>query len=88
MSIHGWIDKNLYAIILRYHHATSELKIVYRKQDGPALYGENDTNWSGDQIDWKSTTGFLFQVWSAIGAISRQVRKQQTVAVSGFEAGY
>ena len=50
--------------------------------------GESDADWSADQNDRKSTTGFYFKYGKHSGAISWQVRKQQTVALSSCEAEY
>ena len=52
------------------------------------MLGESDADWSGDQNNRKSTTGFYFKYGQHSGAISWQVRKQQTVARSSFEADY
>ena len=46
---------------LRYLHGTPKLKIVYRNQEDPVLMGETDADWSGDQNDQKSNTGFDFK---------------------------
>ena len=74
--------------ILRYLYGTAEPKFVYQKQEDPVLLGQNDADWSGDQNDRKSTTGFNFTYGQHSGASSWQVRKQQTVALSSCEAEY
>ena len=56
---------------------------MYQKQKIPVLLGG-----SGGQNDRKSTTGFHFKYGQHSGAISWQMRKQQTVALSSFEAEY
>ena len=50
--------------IFRYLRGSSNLKIVYRKQEDPILWEASYANWSGGQDDQKPTTGF-FYVWPA-----------------------
>ena len=54
----------------------------------PYLSGESDADWSGDQNDCKSATGFYFKYGQHSGALSWQVRKKQTVALLSCEAEY
>ena len=74
--------------IFRQFHATSILKHVYRKQKDPLLLGEAESDWSGDQNDRKSKTGFHFKSGQYSAAFSRQFRQQQTGAFSSYEAEY
>ena len=74
--------------ISRYLDGTSELINVHRKQEDPVLLGESGADWSGDQNDQKSTAGFYFKYGQHSGAISWQMRKQQTVALSSCESEY
>ena len=68
--------------ILRYLRGSWNLKKDYCKQNNPIFPGESDADWSGDQNDRKSTTGLYFKYSQDSGAISWQVRKQQSVALS------
>ena len=70
------------------HIGTSNSKSVYWKQKEPVLLGESYADWSGDQNDRKSNTDFYFKNGQHSGAISRQVRLEQTVAFSSCEAEY
>ena len=63
-----------------------KLKHLFRKQEDPVLLAESDADWSGDQNDGKSTTGFYVQYGQHSGAISCQVSKQQTVALSSCKS--
>ena len=73
---------------MRYLHATSKLKIVYRKQEDPVLLGKSDADWSGNHSVRKSTAGFHFKNGQHKSAISWQVTNQQTVMFSSCEAEY
>ena len=74
--------------VLRYLQATKSLKLIYPRDSDFKLQGESDADWSGDQDDRRSTTGYFFKLGSSGGAISWQTKKQQTVALSSCEAEY
>ena len=61
---------------------------MYQKQKDPVLSRESDAYWRVDRNDRKSTTGFLSKNGKHSGAISWQVRKQQTVVLSYSEEEY
>ena len=46
--------------ILRYLIGTTDFDMYYYVYDDYKLVGYNDSGWSGDMDDRKSTTGFLF----------------------------
>ena len=50
--------------------------------------GDSDADWSGDLNDRRSTTGYYFKFEGDGGAISWEVKKQATVALSSTEAEY
>ena len=52
------------------------------------LVGNADADWSGDLDDRKSTTGYYFKFQGNGAAISWEVKKQATVALSSTEAEY
>ena len=75
--------------ILRYLRGSLDLKTAFCKQTKqPYLSGESDADWSCDQNDRKSATGFYFKYGQHSGALSWQVRKKQTVALLSCEAEY
>lgn len=74
--------------LLRYIKGSSNLKLTYRKCDYKQLIiGYADSDWGSDEVDRKSTTGYLFKVFDNC-TISWNTRKQYTVAVSSTEAEY
>ncbi|CAB4015350.1 Hypothetical predicted protein [Paramuricea clavata] len=52
------------------------------------LMGDSDADWSGDLNDRRSTSGYYFKFEGDGGAISWEVKKQATVALSSTEAEY
>ena len=52
------------------------------------IIGDSDADWSGDLNDRKSTTGYYFKFEGTGGAISWEIKKQATVALSTAEAEY
>ena len=74
--------------LLRYLQATKSLKLVYPGDNDFNRTGESDAEWSGDQDDRRSTTGYLFKLGFSGGAVSLQTKKQQTVALSSCEGEY
>lgn len=74
--------------LLRYIKGTVNLKLTYEKCDYRQLIvGYADSDWAGDELDRKSTTGYVFQVFENC-VISWNTRKQNTVAASSTEAEY
>lgn len=70
--------------VLRYLKGSSDLKLVYKRQEGPILTTFVDSDWGGDLNDRKSVTGYLFKVFN--NTISWTTRKQNCVALSSTEA--
>ena len=58
------------------------------KNSNSDIIGDSDADWSGDLNDRKSTTGYHFKFEGNGGAISWEVKKQATVALSSAEAEY
>lgn len=75
--------------ILRYLKGTTDYGILFpRKVDstGGVLEAWCDADWSGDQVDRKSTFGYLFKLMGA--SKSWCSKKQNIVALSSCEAEY
>lgn len=71
--------------ILRYIQDTVSIGLFYSNRNSEVLIGYADSDWAGD-IDRKSTTGYLFEVYGAV--VSWATRKQSSVALSSTEAEY
>ena len=67
---------------------TTHLQLIYSKNSTTELLGASDADWSGDINDRKLTTGYYFKFQGNGGAISWEVKKQPTVALSSTEAEY
>lgn len=55
--------------VLRYIQGTLHLSLVFRKdqgQDGDVIVGFSDSDWAGDRVDRKSSSGY-----KCMGALSR-----------------
>ncbi|CAB4001164.1 Hypothetical predicted protein [Paramuricea clavata] len=52
------------------------------------IVGDSDADWSGDLNDRKSTTGYYFKFKGNGSAISWEVKKQATIALSTAEVEY
>ena len=74
--------------LLRYLQASKGLKLTYTKEASYDLVGESDADWSGDENDRKSTTGYYVKLNGRGAALSWGVKKQVTVALSSSEAEY
>lgn len=72
--------------IFRYLKGTSHYGLVYRKGDSTKIYGYSDADWGGDCNDFKSTSGYIFQMSGT--AVSWRTNKQTCVALSTAEAEY
>ena len=82
------IQENFIAVkrILRYISGTKNYSITYSKNGNKILHGYSDSDWGGDQINRRSTSGYIFCLAGA--AISWLSKKQPTVALSSAEAEY
>ena len=74
--------------VLRYLKGTIDLRLTFLKNSNSDIIGDSDADWSGDLNDRKSTTGYYFKFEGNGGAISWEVKKQATVALSSAEAEY
>ena len=74
--------------VLRYLKGTKNLRLTFFKNSNIKITGDADADWSGDLDDRKSTTGYYFKFQGTGGAISWEVKKQATVALSSTEAEY
>lgn len=73
--------------ILRYIKGTLNLCLTYEKNDcQQTLTGYVDSDWGGDEVDRKSTTGYLFKLYD--NTISWSSKRQHSVATSSTEAEY
>nr|CAI5856792.1 unnamed protein product [Callosobruchus analis] len=83
-------NENLYRAlkrILRYIQGTLDFILTYElKNDCKILCGFVDSDWAGDTIDRKSTTGYVFKFFGY--TISWASKKQQTVSISSTESEY
>ena len=70
--------------IFRYLRGTTQFGLLYSKGESDALVGYSDADWAGDCNDYKSTTGYMFQIGST--AVSWKSKKQSCVALSTAEA--
>ena len=71
--------------VLRYLKGTTDLRLTFFKNSNSDIIGNSDADWSGDLKDRKSTTGYYFKFEGSGGAISWEVKKQATVALSTAE---
>ncbi|CAB4002241.1 Hypothetical predicted protein [Paramuricea clavata] len=74
--------------VLRYLKGTTDLRLTFLKNSSCDIVGDSDADCSGDLNDRKSTTGYYFKFEGNGGAISWEVKKQATVALSTAEAEY
>ena len=72
--------------IFRYLKGTSSLGLLYQPQSSRKLIGYSDADWGGDGDDYKSTSGFCFEIGGTL--VSWRSRKQPCVALSTTEAEY
>ncbi|XP_048235722.1 uncharacterized mitochondrial protein AtMg00810-like [Ricinus communis] len=70
--------------IFRYLQGTSDYGILYKKGEKSDLIGFTNSDYTGDQDDRKSTSSYVFKLWS--GVISWSSRKQPIVTLSTTEA--
>ena len=74
--------------VLRYLKGTTDLRLTFLKNSNSDIIRDSDADWSGDLNDRKSITGYYFKFEGSGGAISWEVKKQATVALSTAEAEY
>lgn len=73
--------------VLRYIKGTLNLTLMFRPNKNiDVLCGFVDSDWGGDTVDRKSTTGFIFKMFNC--TISWTSKKQQSVAISSTESEY
>ena len=70
--------------IMRYLKGTTNLGLLYIKQESSKCVGYFDSDWGGDLDNRKSTSGYFFQIGG--GAVSWRSKKR--VALSTAEAEY
>ena len=73
--------------IFRYLSGTIDHGLLYEKTKGPTkLVGFSDADWGGDTEDFKSTSGYCFEIGGTL--ITWKSKKQACVALSTAEAEY
>jgi len=72
--------------ILRYIQGTTDLGVLYKREENSELVAYSDSDFAGDLDDRKSTSGSVFLL--AGGAISWSSKKQPVVTLSTTEAEY
>ena len=72
--------------IMRYLKGTHNFGLLYKKSNSDSCIGFSDSDWAGDLVDWRSTSGYIFQ--AAGTAVSWKRWKQSCVALSTAEAEY
>ncbi|XP_038889636.1 secreted RxLR effector protein 161-like [Benincasa hispida] len=72
--------------VLRYILGTVDHGIHYKRNVDNVLIGYNDSDWGGNINDFKSTSGYVFNIGSE--AVSWASKKQDVVALSTTEAEY
>ena len=72
--------------VLRFLKGTVDLRLTFLKNCNSDIIGDSGADWSGDLNDRKSTAGYYFKFEGSGGAISWEVKKQATVALSTAEA--
>ena len=72
--------------ILRYLRSTPNYGLLYDGHGLRECVGYSDADWAGDVNDYKSTSGYVFQMGGT--AVSWRSRKQSCVALSTAEAEY
>jgi len=80
------INSNNITIIVRYLKGTKNLGLHYRKSVDYKLVGFCDTDYAGDRIERKSTSGYC--QFLGENMISWASKRQATIAMSTVEAEY
>ena len=69
-----------------YFRGTSDYGLQYAGNGLQECVRYSDADWAGDVNDYKSTSGYMFQIRSS--AVSWRGRKQMSMVVSTLEAEY
>ena len=72
--------------IIKYILGTNDLGLLYDNKQDMSLVGYMDSDWVGDSVTRRSTSGYCFYIGQ--GALSWSCKKQPTVALSSTEAEY
>jgi len=76
--------------VLRYIQGTLNYSLIFKCRDSfneaNCIVGFCDSDWAGDGVDRKSTSGYVFKLFGC--TISWTSRKQSTVALSSTESEY
>ena len=72
--------------VLRYLRGTHNYGLVFVGDNDDALIGYSDSDWAGDVVTRRSTSGYVFQFGNS--TVSWSSRRQATVAKSSTEAEY
>lgn len=73
--------------MLRYIQKTLNLSLIFEKHSiKNAIEGYADSDWAGDRVDRKSTSGYVFKIFGC--TVSWSSKKQASVALSSTEAEY
>lgn len=73
--------------VLRYIKSTLNFKLIFKPNlNVDYLHGYVDSDWGGDVLDRKSTTGYIFKLFNC--TISWASKKQQNVSISSTESEY
>ena len=75
--------KSAVKCIFRYLRGTTQYGLLYAKGESSDMIGYSDADWAGDCNDYKSTTGYMFQI-----GVTWKSKKQSCVALSTAEAEY
>ena len=88
MSNPKWSHYQAAVRILRYIQGTLKYGVLFpsRRKSEPKLVGYYDSDWCGDRVDIRSTSGYLFKFLG--GPISWSSKKQPIVTLSTCEAEY
>lgn len=74
--------------LLRYLKGSMSFKLTYTQSDyNNILSGFVDSDWGSNEVDRKSTTGYLFKLFEQC-TVCWQTKRQLTVAASSTEAEY
>lgn len=74
--------------ILRYIKGSVKVRLVYKRNDyKDLLTGYVDSDWAGNELDRKSTTGYIFKLFDN-NTICWNSKRQNSVAASSTEAEY
>ena len=71
-----------------YLQATKSLKLVYPLDSDFNLTGKSDADWTGDPDDKRYGTGYFSKLGLSGRAVNWQIKIQQKVALSSWEAEY